>query len=373
MRSLVVLGALAGLLLDPTATAAADLGHPADPDVVVASRAGDRSTYFPTVERLRNGDLLVVYYDATSHTGPDGRIAMTRSRDNGRTWSAPTVALDTPLDDRDPSLVELADGTLLMSFFKTDWSTEPLPTPGGVWTTRSRDGGRGWSEPVRARSAVYGEGDWTIPPSGYATPWVATSAKVLELPDRTLLLPVYGNTPGDSRSSITLFRSRDGGRTWPPSQEIPVAGHPPGNAFTEPALALLGDGSIQLTIRTLNVGYWTTSRDGGRTWTTPTTDTRYHEQASDLLPVREGGRRLMLHTWGDTSGSFGPGRPTVGQAILPDGTRLAPKLIYTSGAHDESYPSSVQVGPGTFFTVFYDAARGIIGGTYSRLAEYLAP
>lgn len=142
-------------------------------------------------------------------------------------------------------------GLLLMSFFKTDWSTEPLPTPGGVWTTRSND--------------------------------------------------------------------------------------------------------------------------GGRTWATPTTDTRYHEQASDLLPVREGGRRLMLHTWGDRSGAFGPGRPTVGQVIRPDGTRLAPKLIYTGGAHDESYPSSVQVGPGTFFTVFYDAARGIIGGTYSRLTEYLMP
>lgn len=370
MRSLVVLGALTGLLLGATAPASAGLGHPAEPDVVVAS---GRSTYFPTVERLRGGELVVVYYDAPTHLGPDGRIAMTRSRDGGRTWSAPTVAIDTPIDDRDPSLVQLADGTLLMSWFRTDWSTSPLPTPGGVWTARSRDGGRSWSEPVRARSATYGEGDWAIPPVGYATPWLATSAKVLELPDRTLLLPVYGNSPTDSRSSITVLRSRDGGRTWPASEEVHVAAHPPNNALSEPALALLGDGSIQMAIRSLNVGYWSSSRDGGRTWTPATTENRYHEQASDLLPVREGGRRIVLHTWGDRSGEFGPGRPTVGRVILPDGTRTAPKVIYAGGANDESYPSSVQVAPGTFFTVYYDAARGIIGGTYSRLSEYRKP
>lgn len=363
---------VAALWLGAATTATADLGHPADPDVVVAA-TGDRSTWFPTVERLRNGNLLVVYYDATSHTGPDGRIAMTRSKDGGHTWSTPIVVIDTPLDDRDPSIVELSDGALLMNWFQTDWSTQPLPTPGGVWTARSTDGGRTWSQPVRARSGVYGNGEWNIPPVSYATPWVATSAKILELPDRSLLLPLYGNTPDDAHASITMLRSRDGGRSWPVHLEIPVAPHPPGNNFFEPAIALLGDGSIQLAIRTNNVGYWTSSRDRGRTWAPAEPTGPYHEQASDLLPVREGGQRLLLQTWGDRSEAFGPGRPTVGRLITPNGTRLEPQVIYTRGAFDESYPSSVQVGPGTFFTVYYDAARKIIGGTYSRLWDYLRP
>lgn len=363
--------AVTGLLLASTTMATADLGHPTSPDVVVASASGDRSTWFPTVERLRDGRLVVTYYDATSHLGPDGRIAMTTSGDGGRTWSAPTVAVDTPLDDRDPSLVELSDGTLLMNWFRTDWSTAPLPTPGGVWTARSTNGGRTWSTPVRALSGRYGNGEWAIPPVNYATPWVATSAKVVELPDGTLLLPVYGNTPTDALPSITVLRSRDGGRSWPTSLEVPVAAHPAGNGFNEPAIELMGDGTLQLAIRSNNVGYWTSSRDGGRTWAPATPTDGYHEQASDLLAVREGGRRILFQTWGDRSGRFGPGRPTVGRVITPGGVRHEPKVIYSRGATDESYPSSVQVGPGRFFTVYYDAPNKLIGGTYSSLRDYL--
>jgi hypothetical protein len=357
------------LLVVSPGLASADLGHPASPDVVVAAGSGDRGTWFPTVERLHDGTLVAVYYDATSHTGPAGRIAITRSRDGGRTWRTPSVAIDTPLDDRDPSLVELSDGTLLMSWFQTDWSTTPLPTPGGVWTARSRDGGRTWSSPVRVRSGVYGNGEWAIPPVNYATPWVATSAKVVELRDRTLLLALYGNTSTDVRSSITVMRSRDGGRTWPTALEVPVAVHPDGNDLQEPAIALRGDGAVVMAIRTRNTGYWTSSADGGRTWA-PLTASDYWEQASDLLPL-PGGR--LLQTWGDRSGAFGPGRPTVGRVVLADGTRLAPKVIYSRGATDESYPSSVQVGPDRFLTIYYDAVHKIIGGTYSRPQDYLRP
>ena len=52
------------LLVVSPGLASADLGHPDSPDVVVATGSGDRSTWFPAVERLRDGALLVVYYDA---------------------------------------------------------------------------------------------------------------------------------------------------------------------------------------------------------------------------------------------------------------------------------------------------------------------
>jgi hypothetical protein len=363
---------IAALLLVVT-PASADLGHPGRPDVIVASGSGSHSTWFPTVERLHHGTLVVVYYDASSHLGPDGRIMLTRSFDDGRTWSPPTVAVDTPRDDRDPQVVELSNGTLVLSWFQVDWSTHPLPTPGGVWTARSTDGGRTWASPVRARSARLGEGAWRIPPAGAAAPGIATSAKIVELRDGSLLLPIYGNTPDDAGGSITLLRSFDGGRTWPPSLELPVATHVPGNSFSEPAVAELGDGSLQIAIRTDTVGYWTSSRDGGRTWALPAPTGPYVQQASDLLPIQEGGRRALLQTWGDPSGLFGSGRPTIGRVITRDGVAHDPRMIYTDGggSDDESYPSSVQVGAHTFFTVFYDAQHKIIGGTYSQLSDYL--
>ena len=371
MRAVPAFCALILVTLFVAAPATADLGHPGDVDVVVASGRGTRSTWFPTVERLHDGTLIVVYYDGSGHNGPDGRIALTRSQDDGRTWTPPTVAIDTPLDDRDPQVVQLSDGTLIMSWFEADFSTSPLPTPGGVWTSRSTDDGETWAPPVRARSARYGEGAWRIPPVGTASPGIATSAKIVELRDRSLLLPVYGNTPDDPSGSITLLRSVDGGRTWPPALELPVATHPPGNSFAEPALALLGDGSLQIAIRTNNVGYWTSSHDGGRSWSTPEPTGPYYEQASDLLPIREGGRRMLLQTWGDASNLLGPGRPTIGRIIGRDGVRHEPRVIYSGCGDDESYPSSVQIGPGMFFTVYYDAQRKIIGGTYSHISDYL--
>lgn len=350
--------------------AAAESGHSGAPDVIVASADGDRSTWFPTVERLANGDLIVVYYDATSHIGPNGSIALTRSTDDGRTWSPPTVVIDSELDDRDPSIVELADATLVLNWFMTDWSTSPLPTPGGVWTARSHDRGQTWSDPVRARSRTYGEGRWAIPPVGYGAPSLATSAKIVELPDGSLLLPAYGNTPDDADSSIALLRSIDGGRSWPSDLELPVAEHPAGNAFSEPAIARLADGTLVVAIRSKNVGYWTSSVDGGRSWEPAVATGRHHEQASDLLVVGAGHEQLILHTWGDTSGVFGPGRPTVGRMVSSDGVRHEPRVLYSGGAFDESYPSSVQIAPERFLTVYYDAARKIVGGTFSDLGDY---
>jgi predicted neuraminidase len=40
-----------------------------------------------------------------------------RSGDQGRTWSRPQTLIDTPADDRHPSLLELPDGTLVCSLF----------------------------------------------------------------------------------------------------------------------------------------------------------------------------------------------------------------------------------------------------------------
>lgn len=337
---------------------------PTEPDVVVARAAGDRSAWFPTIERLASGELIVVYDDATSHTGPCGAIALTRSGDGGRTWSEPTVIVDTELDDRDPSIVELCDGTLVLNWFRTDWSTSP-PTPGRVWTARSSDGGRTWSEPVRARSRTYGEG-WPSTEGDGRAPMLATSAKILELPDGSLLLPVYGSTADDPEPSISLLRSTDGGRSWPPELERPVAAHSVGNAFYEPAIARTVDGTLHVAIRSNDVGFRTSSADGGETWRQPTAGT-YHEQASDLLALSDGS---ILHTWGDTSGRFGSGRPTVGCVVRPDGRRSVPRVLYRGGAFDESYPSSVELASDRILTVYYDAARKFIGGTYTAPIDF---
>src|SRR5438309_6857303 len=66
---------------------------------------------FPDVCRLKNGELFCVFYTGYGHVShPDkdhpngGRICAVRSRDDGKTWSAPEPVVDTPDDDRDPSI-----------------------------------------------------------------------------------------------------------------------------------------------------------------------------------------------------------------------------------------------------------------------------
>src|SRR5438034_5827275 len=63
---------------------------------------------FPDVCRLKNGDLLCVFYAGYGHVShPDaqhprgGRVCAVRSTDDGKRWSAPWTVADTPDDDRD--------------------------------------------------------------------------------------------------------------------------------------------------------------------------------------------------------------------------------------------------------------------------------
>ena len=73
---------------------------------------------WPTVARRRNGDLLLVWSgDREAHVCPFGRVLLSVSRDEGETWTAPRVILDTDLDDRDAGVVETEKGTLLVSTF----------------------------------------------------------------------------------------------------------------------------------------------------------------------------------------------------------------------------------------------------------------
>jgi hypothetical protein len=345
---------------------AASPDNPARPDVIVAARTAQRSTYFPTVERLRNGDLIVVYYDSPDHVSEAGRIALVRSSDDGRTWSAPRVIVDTMFDDRDPSIMQTSWGTLLLTFFVRDWNQSPARAL-GVYVTRSDDGGVTWEPPVKVETRFAR----TVTPGG-----AATSAKIVELENGDLLIPLYGALPDNDDKRATIVRSTDRGHTWPRANEVEI-GYRPGIDLVEPALANLGHNRLlakMRTERTDNLAYEAHSLDGGFTWSQPT-KTVFAAQASDLLPLRVNGRStaLVLHAWGDFSSRFGLGRPTVVEIEDPEATWRfpGPKVVYHGGCSwgDESYPSAVLLSDGRVFMVYYDACRGFIGGTYLTLLD----
>ena len=106
------------LLLAPNA------GAQASPAVISRGTDAGGFSAFPDICRAKDGELLFAFYSGSGHvTTPSakwpkcGRIMAIRSGDEGKTWSKPVVIVDTPDDDRDPSLSCLKDGTLLMNWF----------------------------------------------------------------------------------------------------------------------------------------------------------------------------------------------------------------------------------------------------------------
>jgi len=81
-----------------------------------------------------------------------GRVMAVRSTDEGKNWSAPFIVADTPHDDRDPHIACLKDGTLICNWFVI-FNPQKIPPgekhPIAIFTARSKDNGKTWSAPAR--------------------------------------------------------------------------------------------------------------------------------------------------------------------------------------------------------------------------------
>lgn len=379
-RRTLVLGA-AGMWVGSQASAAVagpasgtGTGTREDP-VIVATAPEGKKAFFADMVRLDDGRLLVAYRDSVAHINQDGRILVVESDDGGRTWSAPRVAIDTQVDDRDPKLMQMRDGTILMNFFRTDWTgyRENPATRLGTYVCRSVDGGATWSEPVLVGTAMSGPSDVVVWP--YYAGYAATHGPILELANGDLLVPLYGHLPEGGSGPVSVVRSTDGGLTWPAENESFI-GIPDGFNFFEPNLSLLRDGSLVSIIRTsIKWAYISWSYDAGASWSTP--------KATELPAISHHQLMLangdMLLTYGDVSRQFGQGRPTVGRILKHpedgvEGTRDL--LIYDAAINgrptgDQANPSSVELLPGRFFTITSDPYLRSIVGVYTCNVDYL--
>ena len=78
--------------------------------------------YFPRMEILKNGDLLVSVKAGAAHVGKTGRADVVRSTDGGRTWGKPVTVFDLPgRDDAIDAMGRLSDGTLIAGIVSYSW------------------------------------------------------------------------------------------------------------------------------------------------------------------------------------------------------------------------------------------------------------
>ena len=72
--------------------------------------------YFPVIIATPTDEVHVVLRGGAPHMGIGGRLDLVRSLNAGVTWSTPQVIVDSEKDDRNPSLGQASDGTLVLAY-----------------------------------------------------------------------------------------------------------------------------------------------------------------------------------------------------------------------------------------------------------------
>lgn len=325
---------------------------------------------FPDILLRRNGDLWVSFRRAGGfslealkrgkydHVDKGARIALARSSDGGMTWGDARIlpTFDPECGEQDPSITELDDGTLLINFFR--WRVVPAEEKGrllyparqqydgswsdveGPWIIRSADGGVSWET-----SPVLVDSD-PLPRAG-------TSDAVLQLPDGTLLVGIYGADPGSPVCRAYLVRSSDGGDSW--GQPSLIARDPLGViSFEEPALVTRSDGTLMAILRSGEPGryqflYQAVSHDEGHSW-------------SELRQTPMWGHPAQVLALSDVRlvCAYGYRRPPFGVRACAsyDGGRswdMENEIVLRDdgSTRDLGYPSTCELPDGTLITVYY--------------------
>ena len=317
---------------------------------------------WPSVCRVGKHELLAAASGfRTGHIDPFGKSVCFSSFDDGRTWGAPLVVNDSPVDDRDTGLVALGEGKALLTWFASD-TRGLLARPAGsgkdrLKTRRYRMDFHpvvdAWDDAVVAANV----GAFTRLRNADGT-WSPRRKSLVSAPhgptlrrDGTLLYlgnecsHEFGNTGGLKMGDIIAVESRDFGESWTKLGSVP---NPDEGKFWEANVLELPNGELVGAIRH-EPGfstYLTRSSDGGRTWAKP-----------EFL-VAGAPPSLMLHSTGTIIMSYSWRGENPGQrmAFSRDGgkTWSLDWILRDDGpTPDLGYPSTVELADGSLRTVYY--------------------
>ena len=188
---------------------------------------------------------------------PANRIFLTRSTDQGKTWS-PMQPIDLGVKTKDPNRALVPTELMIQKgrctmFLAThdgkfgDWKT---------WMCHSDDSCRTWGPLIPA-------------PGKLAERTFIRNTLVSR--DGRLMLPFqhYEDAPGPRNPRNGVIISEDEGKTWSVQGDIRISEDDNYRGWAEPNIVELGDGTISMLIRADRLGgvlYRADSHDGGKTW-----------------------------------------------------------------------------------------------------------
>lgn len=318
-----------------------------DQGIVTASvpDTAEQSKCFPNICVLRDGTWLCSFRSGPSKTGSAQQTILTRSTDNGRTWSPPTAPFVAPPWDGIPGVVHsaavapLADDRLIAVACWVDFSDPSLPwynpKTEGLLDTRvmlssSEDAGRTWSQLQ------------FVDVGPFATMPVPYTGAMLVMPDGRWACHFetnksYDETGAWEQAAVMTF-SEDQGKTWP-DQVVVLQDPDDAVYYWDQRPVVLENGTVlnlfwvydhhSASYRNIHA---TRSTDSGRTWSPPW-DTQVPGQPAPAVPLSDG-RLAMIYV--DRSGPC-----TISARISEDGGRTWPDATASTIYKPTSYAANI--------------------------------
>ena len=316
--------------------------------------------YFPVLVMLKDGSLGAVVRGGDAHIGIKGRLDWIHSADGGKTWSKPTVIVDSQWDDRNPGAGVMPDGTIVVSYgeahtYNAEGKWDRTAGKYVLYYVLSTDGGKTWSKKIALCPDLLHNGS----PFG----------RIIALRDGTALMQVYtwktqSKEPVTAklkfkRPCVGILRSTDNGRTWGDWSLVATGAN-------EIALVEMPDGRLVAAMRSSGVSVCE-SADKGRTWSKPQAVTKTGEIPPDLWLLRSG---ALLMVYGCRL------EPKGAQAILSDdagktwGFDKRVFVAWKALSSDCGYPSVVQLADGTIVMLYYAVGTLDLPGRQCRCVRF---
>ena len=297
---------------------------------------------FPDVCRLKNDDLFVVFYAGYGHVSNPrddlprgGAVYGLRSSDQGKTWSGPILVVDTPEDDRDPHVRQLANGDLLVSFFDSIYYTDDgkQKRRAETYVARSTDGGKTWGNPEVVTTPYKDT-------AGIGRR-VFVSGPVAQLKGSHVVLPIYYQ-PEAGHYVTSVMHSDDFGHTWTQASPVdPEASMAFSYGFCEASIARVSDGRLIILMRPgMHQAY---SSDEGHTWSKATQLPHRGDAPTVMLTSKK--LLLVAHR-----------HPGTAITISADdgATWSRPNQIDTVGG---AYPGLAELKDGSILCIYYEEGK----------------